>query len=183
MAKEKDVEATEEVKAPKGDSGKLLLLVALVMIVVSIAISAISLVSIMGLKSQMAMQAEEAAKPDDMGEIPVGEIDTFAFTENFIFIFTDKDDPSVTHNVVVDISVGIHNTEDDFADVLADLSSKEVILRDGLGALVLDWTFDDFTTNEGIEGVKADILTYIQGRLGSSSIVDVYFSNMLTSTR
>lgn len=166
--------------------GGLIPLITLVLVVVSIGVSAFSLITVMGVSSSMKEAAMEAEKPEMVpGEVNVLEIDTFDFTNQFILTYTDVQQADLNHNVVVNISLGLHNTEDtaeEVATVTTTLTSKETIIRSGLEDLLKAKTFEDWNV-ENQESLRSEILTYLQGRLSTNVIIEVYFSNYLTSSR
>ena len=173
------------VEKKSGGGGGLIPLITLVLVVVSVGVSAFSLVTVMGLKKSL-MVAEEEMQPDiEAGQVSVLEIETFAFTENFVFRYKGLEDPEVTDTVVVDISVGVHSNEDtadDALELMALMSSKEAIIRSGLETLMTTVAFEDFKSEEGQALIKADILTYLQERLVTDLIIDVYFTNTITQS-
>lgn len=173
----------EKVVPKQQDNGKLIMIIGVALIVISLALSAVSLITIMSMNSKLAAP-EEALEEElaETGEISVMEIETFAFTESFIFIFNDEEAGKV-NNVVVDISVGVHNTADDYDLVMENLSSKESILLDGLEDLVKVKTYSDFKTPDSMEVVKNEILLYLQKKLETEAIIDVYFNGLLTTTK
>lgn len=177
----------ENVVAEKSSGGGgLIPLITLVLVVISIGVSAFSLITVMGVSSSMKEAAMEAEKPEMVaGQVNVLEIETFDFTNQFILTYTDVVQPDMTHNVVVNISLGLHNTEDtadEVATVTSTLTTKETIIRSGLEELLKAKTFDDWNV-ENQEALRSEILTYLQGRLSTNVIIDVYFSNYLTSSR
>lgn len=184
MADEDNV--VEEGKKSGGGLGGIIPLITLVLVVVSIGISTFAMIQTMGAVKAIQDAQTEAEKPElTPGEISVMEIDIFTFTDDFIFIYEDPEN-DLTHNVVVSIGVGLHNTKEtaeEVATVTATLTSKETIIRDGLGTLMKTKSFDDFKTSESQEALKQDILTYLQERLVTTVIVDVYFNDILTTSR
>ena len=174
-------------KSSGGGLGALLPMITLGLVIVAIGISAVSLISVMGVNSSIQELIANEEKVELLpGEIPVTEIETFGFAENFIFSYEDKEDSDLTHTVVVDISIGMHNTEDtaeEVTEIKGQLTSKELIIRDGLESMMKSKSFDDFQTEESLGLLKADILAYLQGRLGTGVIIDIYFNNMLTTSR
>lgn len=169
-----------------GGKGGLIPIISLALIVVTLGLSAISLVTVMGLKNGMAAAEGDAASEEMMtGEISVTDIDTFAFTDNFIFRYQGIDNPKVTNTVVVDVSIGILTTEDTEEDATilkALLASKESIVRDGLETLLTTRKFAEFQTKEGQELIKSEILLYLQEKLVTELIIDVYFNNLITQS-
>lgn len=177
---EKDEE--EKVVPKKKDSNKIIILIGVALIVISLVISLVSLLSIMGLKKSMVDPEEEQIEEDETSVVSLLDIDIFDFSKNFIFIFEDTD-KDIVNNVVVDISVGYLNTEKESA-VLADtLSSKEAIIRDGIESLVKEKDFSDFKTRESMDNLKSEIKDYLQEILVTELILDVYFNNLLTTSR
>lgn len=176
----------EVVVEKKSGGGGLIPLITLVLVVVSVGISAFSLVTVMGLSNSMTMMAEGESKPElEPGTVSVLEIETFAFSENFVFRYKGVDDPDVTDTVVVDISVGVLSNEDtaeDAASLMTLMSSKEDIIRSGLETLMTSESFEDFKTEEGQTLIKEDILNYLQERLVTDLIIDVYFTNTITQS-
>ena len=135
--------------------------------------------------SETSAEAEAEMTEIVAGEISVLEIETFDFTNQFILTYTDTVDSEVTHNVVVNISLGLHNTDDtakEVATITTTLTSKETIIRSGLEDLLKSKTFDDWSV-ENQEALRTEILTHLQERLATSVLIDVYFSNYLTSSR
>ena len=175
------------VEKSKGGGGGLIPLITLVLVVVSIGVSAFSLITVMGMNSAMKEATMEAEKPEMIpGEVSVLEIETYAFTDQFIFTYRDAVDTDVNHNVVVNINIGLHNTEDtadEVATVTTTLTSKETIIRAGLESMLKAKTFDDWDIAENQEALRGEILTYLQERLATTVIIDVYFNNYLTSSR
>ncbi len=190
--------ADEEVKVePKEkNSGNMMMIIVVALVVVSMAISAVSLITVMNINKSIANLGETATEDGeamDSSQLSVMDIETFDFSENFIFIFDDAEDPDLTHNIVVEISVGVYNPVEPTkeqkeipemaASALTTLATKETIIRSGLESMMKSKSFEDFQTVESIDMVKADILKYLQERLVNETIIDVYFNNMLTSSR
>ena len=176
----------EKVEEKKSGGGGLLPLLTLVLVAVSIGVSAFSMITVMSLKSGLTEMVQQANTPEGIpGEVDVNDIDTFSFTENFIFRFKDTENPKVTNTVVMDISVGILTTEDtaeDAATLKALMTSKEGIIRDGLESMMTSENYEEFLTTEGLDGIKTKVIEYLQGRLVSDLIIDVYFTNKVTSS-
>lgn len=170
----------EKVVPKQSGNGNLILIVGVALIVISLALSAVSLMTIMSINKKLEMTATEEEAGMDPTEISLLEIDTFAFTEDFILVYPNENGKS--DNVVVQISVGIHNKADDATDVLATLGEKEKILRDGVEELLMNKKFIDFATPEGKAAIKDEILLYLQQKLGTETIIDVYFNNFLTAS-
>lgn len=183
MAEEEEVVVE---KKSGGGAGGLIPLITLVLVVVSVGLAAFSLVTVMGLKKNlMTTEEEELVEDVEPGQISVLEIETFAFTENFVFRYKGIEDPEVTDTVVVDMSVGVHSNEDtaeEAAELMALMSSKEAIIRSGLETLMTTVAFEDFKSEEGQTVIKGDILTYLQERLVTDLIIDVYFTNTITQS-
>ncbi len=169
----------EKVVPQKASNGNLILIIGVALIVISLALSAVSLITIMGISKQLTAPEEDEMVMDS-GEISLLEINTFKFSESFIFIFESE---TMTNNVVVDISIGVHNTAEDAEAVSGLLTGSESIIRDGVERLVKQKSFSDFETAESMDAVKAEILTYLQERLVTESIIDVYFNNLLTTSK
>lgn len=171
----------EEKVVPKSSgNSNLIIIIGVALIVISLALSAVSLMTIMSINSKLEATAEAEEEALDPGVISVLEIDTFSFTEDFIFIFENEDGSS--NNVVVNISVGIHNVADDAETVAATLAGKETILRDGVEGLVMRKTYQDFKSPEGISALKAEILSYLKAQLGTETLIEIYFNNLLTTS-
>lgn len=170
----------EEKVVPKsGGNGNLILIIGVALIVISLALSAVSLITIMGISAKL--NAPEEVDPENMDPsmISVLEIDTFAFTEGFTLIYEDADGKSA--NVVFDMGIGIHNVAEDVEDVKTTLADKQTIIRDGVETLLSNKQYTDFKSEEGKAAVKAEILAYLKTTLGTESIIDVYFNNLITT--
>ena len=176
----------EKVVVQKNSGGGIIPLITLVMVVVSIIVSAISLIQVMSVSNAMKEMATETTKSEGMeGVFEVGELDTWNFTEQFIFQYKNMEDPGVTDTVVVDISLGILNNKETTKDAAAlktTLTSKENIIRSGVESMMTKEQFADFQTTEGLQKIKGDLLQYLQERLVSDLIVDVYFTGKLTTS-
>jgi len=176
-------EDEEKVVAKTKDSSKIIMIVGVALVVISMVISILSFLTITSLKKSLVVSEEEAVV-EEGGEVvtPLSEIDIFSFGKDFIFIFEDKEE-KVSNNVVVSINIGYINTEKESEELAATLSSKESIIRDGLESLVKTKSFDDFKTKESLDSLKEEMKAYLQKILGSELIVDVYFNNLLTTSR
>jgi flagellar basal body-associated protein FliL len=189
-------EEEEKVVPKEKSSGNLMMIVVVALVGLSMVISVVSLLQVMSINSAIAtlgQGSEEDGEGMSSDQISVNDIEIFNFSENFIFIYDDPEDPEVTHNIVVEISVGIFNPveptkeQKDIAEMAlaatTTLASKEKIIRDGLESMMKTKTYADFQSPEALDMVKADILKYLQDRLVNETIIDVYFNNMLTSSR
>ncbi|PKM68090.1 MAG: hypothetical protein CVU95_05435 [Firmicutes bacterium HGW-Firmicutes-2] len=187
MAKKKQAEVDEDgvekvAKKPQ-DKSKIVMMIGVVLIIVSLIFSMISLITIMGISK--ALRGEEAAaelEENGPPQISVNDIEPFTFSEKFIFIYNDQNSSRV-HNVVVEIGVGILKTNRDAGKVLETMTTRETILRDGIETLMKSKTYEDFASADSTSALKNEILAYLQTRLESESIVDVYFNNLLTSSK
>lgn len=174
-------EEEKVVPEKKGGSNNLIMIIGVALIVISLALSAVSLLTIMNINNKLEAPEETVAE-GEAAVVPLNEITTFGFTDDFIFIFEDVEN-DVTNNVVVGISVGLHNTAEDFADVQTTISGSESILRSGIGAIMARKSYDDFKSSEGMDGLTSEIKGYLQEILVTETVVDVYFHDMLTSTK
>lgn len=183
MAKQRDLD--EEVKAPpkEKDSGKLLMIVAIALIAVSMALSAVSLLTVMNISKSLVKQEEALAEEEGPVSIPVTEINTFNFTDKFILQFKDVEDEKTTHNVVVEVSIGLLNTAKDYGDVELLLTEKEKIIRSGLEGQLTRLTYENFRTPDALEETTTLLTTYLQGIVNTETVIDVYFNNLLVSTK
>ncbi|VDN46313.1 Flagellar protein FliL [Petrocella atlantisensis] len=188
MAKKKqpelDEDGVEKVAKKPQDKSKIVMMIGVVLIIVSLIFSMISLITIMGISKALRGE-EEAAELEENGppQISVNDIEPFIFSEKFIFIYNDTGNTDKVHNVVVEIGVGILATEKDAAKVLETMTTRETILRDGIETLMKSKSYEDFASAESTDALKNEILLYLQSRLESESIVDVYFNNLLTSSK
>jgi len=188
MAKKKqeelDEDGVEKVAKKPQDKSKMVMMIGVVLIIVSLIFSMISLITIMGISKALRGE-EEAAELEENGppQISVNDIQPFTFTEKFIFIYKDTGDSGKTHNVVVEIGAGILATEKDAAKVLESMTTRETILRDGIETLMKSKSYEDFVSAESTDAIKKEILLYLQSRLESETIVDIYFNNLLTSSK
>lgn len=173
------------VESSGAGSGGLIQLVTLLLVVISIGISAFSMITVVGLKKELTAEIEAEEEEVLAEEVSVTDIDTFAFTEGFTFMYNDVNEPKSNKTVVVDISVGIlstKETEEEALDLMTLISDNETIVRDGLESLMTMKTFEDFQTEEGQSVIKADIIKYLQKRLETDLIIDVYFNNYISVT-
>lgn len=181
-----DEEKVVEEKKKSGGGGGILPLITLVLVVASLGISVFSLIQIQGAVTAIKTAAEEAAKPAPLpGEVPLSELDTYTFAAQFITIYEDVPN-NMKNTVVCNISIGLHKTEDTMEELTAlkaTLTEKENIIRSGLEGELFKKTYDDWRTPQAQTNLKEDLTQYLQERLGSNLIIDVYINNYVTSSQ
>lgn len=174
--------ADEERVVKKGSGGGLISLVTLVLVVLSVGISALSLMVVVGMKSSVDNLIQEEPTSDAVpGEVDVLQIETFSFTDQFIFQYKNEEDESDT--VITKIHIGVLMNEDTAKDadtLLALMASKETIIKDGIMTQMASESYGDWQTPEGIEQIKSNLLTYLRERLVSELIIEVYLDGTLT---
>lgn len=175
-------EEEKVVAEKKGGSNNLILIVGVALIVISLALSAVSLITIMQINSKINTPEGEEEAGVDTALIPLTEITSFDFADEFIFIFNDVEN-DLTHNIVVSITIGMHNKADDFTDVQTTLTNSEKILRSGIEGMINGKTHEVFATPQSMELLEEEIRAYLNERLLTETVIDVYFHNKLTSTK
>lgn len=178
------VDESEDKVVPEKKSGNtnLIMIIGVVLIVISLALSVVSLLTIMGINQKIENPEGVDEAEVDTSIIPLSEITTFEFEDQFILSYDDLDTDG-TNTVLFDLSVGMHNTEKDFADIQTTISSSENILRSDVGAKLKRNKYEDFKSAEGMDMLREELKLYFQERLESETVIDVYFSDMLYSEK
>ncbi len=160
---------------------KVFIIIPAVLVVVLIAVTVFLFV----LKPNSSkVEAEE--KVVETSEIPITEIELLKFSEKFVLIYPDKEAEGIDHNIVLNISVGIHNTKEtakEVEELKVTFATKESIMRDSVETLLKTKYVDDFSEVEKIEQLKHEILEKLAGKLESDTLIDVYFNNLIVSSR
>lgn len=164
---------------------KLLVIIVAVLVVVSIGLSAISLITIMSLRNQMVVTTEELVEPGEgvIEQLPLSQIDIFNFSDNFIFTFTIEGEAKRVDNVVCSIAVGLDNKSKKFDDILVQFTDKEKIIRAELEKVIKAKTASDFTDPVKLSELETEVIVFLRTMLDTEVVVDVYFTNVLTSSK
>jgi len=182
-----DEEAVVEDGNKKSGGGGIIPLITLVLVVASLGVSVFSLIQVQGAVSAIEDAAVEANKPTPLpGEVPLSEIQTYSLADQFIVIYEDVPN-GMKYTVVCSLTVGIHNTEskdddEEVASVASTLAANETILHSGLTTYLMGKSYDDFKTAEGQKVLKEELTTWLQERIGSNVIFDVYINDYVSSS-
>ncbi len=164
----------------------LLSIVTVVLVVVTLGISVFSLLTVKNVATTLdLMYRGVEVEEKEMGEVPLDEIEIIKFKDKFILSYPDPEDGSM-YNIVVEVSFGVRNNDDyadEYAKIKAAFENKEDIVRDGMESKFKEKSYTDFGDNEKILALKEELKEYLNLRLGSTAVVDVYFNNMLSSHR
>ncbi len=163
---------------------KLLPIINLVLSVVAIVVCVITLLSVNGLKSELAHLS--TGMPSDMQlpvSIPLAQQTLYNMEKQFIFTYPPQEGEKKATSVVVNIGFILNNEEKDASDVLTQFTEKQGLIRDRIQSMVKEKTENPFASVESQRELKTEILTLVRKLFETNSIIDVVFSDVLSSQR
>lgn len=182
-----DEEVVVEEGKKKSGGGGIIPLITLVLVVASLGVSVFSLIQVQGAVTAIKDAAVEANKPTPLpGEVPLSEIQTYSLADQFIVIYEDVPN-GMKHTVVCSLTVGIHNTEskeddEEITEVSSTLAANETILHAGLTTHLMTKSYEDFKSAEGQKALREELTTWLQERIGTTVIFDVYINDYVSSS-
>ena len=164
---------------------KLLPIINLVLSVVAIVICIITLLSVNGLKGELAHMSTLSQSGDMQMpvSIPLAQQTLYNMEKQFIFSYPPKEGEKKTTSVVVNIGFILNNEEKDASDVLKQFGEKQGLVRDRIQSMIKEKTDNPFDNVESQRELKTEILTLVRKLFETNSIIDVVFSDVLSSQR
>ena len=163
---------------------KLLPIINLALTVVAIVVCVITLASVNGIKSELATVA--AVSQSDLPistNIPLAQQTLYSMEKQFIFTYPPKEGEKKSTSVVVNIGFILNNEEKDTEDVLAQFAAKQGLVRDRIQTMIKERTDNPFASVELQRELKTELLTMVRKLFETNSIIDVVFSDVLSSQR
>ncbi len=183
MAEENKAAENTGAEKKEKKSLPLMSIVTIALLVITMVISIFSLLKVMSATSDIQNFVKESSKPEEIGEIPLEELETIDFKDKFILVYNEDD--GSTHNVVLNISIGVQNnddTADDVAKIKEYFTTKEKIIRTGVEKLLRSESYTIFDP-ENQEALEEKLVEHFRGRFGSNAVVEVYCNGILTSDK
>ncbi len=164
---------------------KLLPIINLVLTVVAIVVCVITLLSVNGIKGELANMASavDMSNAAISPNIPLSQQSLYNMEKQFIFTYPPLEGEKKTTNVVVNIGFVLNNEEKDAADVMAQFTEKQSLIRDRIQTMIKEKTENPFADVESQRLLKEEILTLVRKLFETNSIIDVVFSDVLSSQR
>ena len=163
---------------------KLLPIINLVLSVVAIVVCVITLLSVNGLKSELAHLS--TGMPSDMQlpvSIPLAQQTLYNMEKQFIFTYPPQEGEKKATSVVVNIGFIVNNEERDAAAVLAQFAEKQGLVRDRIQTMIKERADNPFASVELQRELKGEILTLVRKLFETNSIIDVVFTDVLSSQK
>ncbi len=183
MAEENKAAENKEVEKKEKKGLPLMSILTIVLVVLTLFISVFSLLKVMSATTAIENFVKESEQPEEIGEIPLEELETIDFKDKFILVYNEED--GSTHNVVLNISIGVQNNDDTSEDVTKIrnyFDTKEKIIRTGVEKLLRNESYTIFNP-ENQEVLEEKLVEHFRGRFGSNAVVDVYCNGILTSDK
>ncbi|AVM70159.1 hypothetical protein C3V36_13415 [Lachnospiraceae bacterium oral taxon 500] len=163
---------------------KLLPIINLVLTVVAIVVCVITLLSVNGIKGELANLATASQGDSQVsGDIPLTQQTLYNMEKQFIFTYPPREGEKKTTSVVVNIGFILNNEEKDAADVLAQFAEKQGLVRDRIQTMVKERSDNPFASVELQRELKGEILTLVRKLFETNSIIDVVFTDVLSSQK
>ncbi len=163
---------------------KLLPIINLVLTVVAIVVCVITLLSVNGIKGELAdiVISSQSDRPIS-ANIPLAQQTLYNMDKQFIFTYPPQEGEKKATSVVVNIGFIVNNEERDAADVLAQFTEKQGLVRDRIQTMVKERTDNPFASVELQRELKGEILTLVRKLFETNSIIDVVFTDVLSSQK
>lgn len=164
---------------------KLLPIINAVLSLVAIIICVITLLTVNGLKAQIADmgQATSGQEGQISADIPLQQQTLYSMEKQFIFSYPPQEGEKKTTNVVVNIGFALNNEEKDAADVLKQFEEKQGLVRDRIQTMVKEKRENPFVSVESQQALKGELLALSRKLFETNSIIDVVFSDVVSSQR
>lgn len=163
---------------------KLLPIVNIVLSLVAVVVCVITLLTVNGVKSEIAHLSEGSKSPSEVSaEIPLSQQTLYNMEKQFIFSYPPKEGEKKSTNVVANIGFVLNNEEKDTEDVLVQFAEKQGLVRDRIQTLVKEKSTNPFEDIESQQQLKQEILELTRKLFETNSIIDVVFSDVLSSQR
>lgn len=163
---------------------KLLPIVNIVLSVIAVVICVITLLTVNGLKGEIANLSGGTEKSEEIStEIPLSQQTLYDMEKQFIFTYPPKEGEKKSTNIVVKIGFVLNNEEKDLEDVLKQFTEKQGLIRDRIQTMVKEKTENPFEKVETQAVLKQEILELVRKLFDTNSIIDVVFSDILSSQR
>lgn len=163
---------------------KILPIVNMVLSVAALVICVITMLSVNGLKSEMAsMKMGVNGEMPVSAEIPLTQQTLYNMEKQFIFTYPPKEGEKKPTSVVVNIGFALNNEEKDVDSVLKQFAEKQGLVRDRIQTMIKEKQENPFATVESQQELKTDLLALIRKLFETNSIIDVVFSDVVSSQR
>lgn len=163
---------------------KLLPIVNIVLSLVAVVVCVITLLTVNGVKSEIAHLSVGSKSPSEVSaEIPLSQQTLYNMEKQFIFSYPPKEGEKKSTNVVANIGFVLNNEEKDTEDVLVQFAEKQGLVRDRIQTLVKEKNTNPFEDIESQQQLKQEILELTRKLFETNSIIDVVFSDVLSSQR
>lgn len=163
---------------------KLLPIINIVLSVVAVIVCVITLLTVNGLKGELANMSSGKSESGEVStEIPLSQQTLYNMEKQFIFSYPPKEGEKKTTNIVVNIGFVLNNEEKDVQDVLTQFAEKQGLIRDRIQTMVKEKGENPFLEIESQAVLKQEILALVRKLFETNSIIDVVFSDVLSSQR
>lgn len=163
---------------------KLLPIVNIVLTVVAVVVCVITLLTVNGIKGELANMSSVNPQSEEVStEIPLSQQTLYNMEKQFIFSYPPKEGEKKTTNIVVNIGFVLNNEEKDVEDVLTQFTEKQGLIRDRIQTMVKEKEENPFLEIETQATLKQEILALVRKLFETNSIIDVVFSDVLSSQR
>lgn len=163
---------------------KLLPIINMVLSVIALIVCVITLLNVNGLKTEVASMGMMSRGDMPVSvDIPLSQQTLYSMEKQFIFSYPPKEGEKKMTNVVVNIGFALNNEERDAEMVLKQFTEKQGLVRDRIQTMVKEKTENPFTSIERQQELKVEILSLVRKLFETNSIIDVIFSDVVSSQR
>lgn len=163
---------------------KLLPIISIVVSVIVLVFSLLTFFSVNGIKSeiQKIQSGTEQAQQTTEG-VPLSKQTLYNMEKQFIFTYPPKEGEKKSTNVVVNIGFVLNSEAEGVEDILTQFAEKQGLIRDRVQTLIKEKKENPFESVETQQIVKAELLELARNLFASQAIIDVVFSDVVTSQR
>ncbi|MGN0482774.1 MAG: flagellar basal body-associated FliL family protein [Lachnospiraceae bacterium] len=125
-----------------------------------------------------AIDLELKGGKQDTTQVSIDDMATYAIADAFTINLKKDANDSKDHYVVMNVSLVMDTTNEDYATYGATIAEKEDMIKSTINQVISGYTYDQFSKDIANEKVQAALTEALQDLYGSGFIIDVKFSSI-----